>query len=514
MNTSQRLILNTTAVYTRSLLSAGLALFSSRWVLNSLGQIDFGLFSLVGSVLIFIAFFNTVMATSASRHFAYAIGQGDSHEVNRWFNAALSIHLCFAIALTLAGWSVGDYLITHMFNVPPDRIAVCRQVFHISLISLFTGMFSIPFIAMFKAKQRIAELSVWDMMHSFLNFAFAWYLTTTSGDMLFVYAFGITVILVFFHSVLVVRAAMNFQECNLVFRQWFDRKRLGEIFSFACWNLIGSLGVTLRDQGSAILLNVYFGPKVNASYGIAKQVSAQTGQLAGAMLGAFSPEITSREGRGERSGMIDLSLRASKFGTLLVLVFLVPLVVEMEYVLQLWLVTPPMYTETLCRLILFTFLIDRLTTGYMLAINAHGRIAGYQATLGGILVLTLPLVWLFLHLGFPPPSVGIAFIITMTLCSFGRVIWARYLLDAPILLWLKSVLIPCSSVGIVSMFAAAVPFHLLPSGFLRLALVTVSSLIAYSVLTWFIALDRRERTFFCQNTKRVWSLMCPDRRCA
>ncbi|MDD2466002.1 MAG: hypothetical protein PHI97_18550 [Desulfobulbus sp.] len=512
MKPSHRLVLNTAATYTRSLVGVGLALFSSRWVLNALGQVDYGLFSLVGSILVFIAFLNSVMAGSASRHFAYAIGQGESMEVNRWFNAALSIHLCLAVSLTLAGWGIGEHLIVHIFNVPPERIIVCQQVFRISLIPLFTGMLSIPFVAMFRAKQRIAELSVWDMMHSVLNFTLAWYLLQAAGDRLIFYALGMTAILVFYHSVQIIRAAVGFQECKLVFRQWFDKKRLTEIFSFAVWNLIGSLGAVLRDQGSAILLNLYFGPKVNASYGIAKQVSAQTGQLAGAMLGAFSPEITSREGRGDRAGMIDLSLRASKFGTLLVLVFLVPLVVEMEYVLRLWLVEPPQYTAALCRLILCTFLIDRLSTGFMLAINAQGRIAGYQATLGTVLVLTLPLAWLFLHLGFEPPIVGIAFIITMAACSLGRVLWARYLLNVPISRWVKTVVIPCGIVCALSTIAAFLPWWLFPSTFFRLVLVSGGSLAAYAISTWFVALDHRERTFFLQNIQKLRQKIWSDRR--
>ena len=512
MNTSHRLILNTAAVYTRSLLSAGLALFSSRWILNAMGAIDFGLFSLVGSVLIFIAFLNTVMATSASRHYAYAIGQGDSDEVNKWFNAALSIHLCFAVSLTFVGWGVGNYLITHVLNIPPERVVVCRQVFQISLVSLFTGMVSIPFVAMFKAKQRIAELSAWDMMQSVLNFSFAWYLTQATGDRLWMYALGVTTILVFIHSILVARAVTNFRECRVVFLQWFDGLKLKEIFTFASWNLIGSLGASFRDQGSAILINLYFGPVANTSYSIARQVSRQTGQLAGAMLGAFSPEISTREGRGERSSMLDLSLRANKFGTLLVLVFVVPLMVEMEYVLKLWLVTPPVYAETFCRYILATFLIDRLTTGYMLAVNAHGKIAGYQATLGTILLLTLPLAWLFLYLGLEPTSVGVAFIVTMTLCSLGRVVWAKYLLGASVYRWIKAVLAPCGMVGGGAALATAFPFISVPSGFLRLILVTGASFIAYLLLTWFFALDKRDRSFFHHNTKKIWSYLIPRRR--
>lgn len=511
MKSSTRLISNTLATYTRSFLNIGLILFSSRWVLQALGAVDFGLFSLVGSVLLFIAFLNLVMSSSASRYFAYAIGQGDFTAVNRWFNVTLGIHLILAITLTFVGWAVGDYVILQMLNIPIDRVVVCLQVFHISLFSLFTGMLSVPFIAMFTAKQQLAELAVWNTLQTILNFILAWFLSRAVGDRLLFYALGITSILVFVHVLQVVRAIVCFRECQFVFRQMFDKKRLKEIFSFAIWNLIGNMGVVLRDQGSAVLLNLYFGPMVNAAYGIAKQVSAQLGQFSAAMLGAFSPEITALEGRGDREGMIDLSLRASKFGTLLVLIFLVPLMTELEYVLQLWLVTPPLYTSTLCRLILCAFLVDRLSIGYMLAVNAHGRIAAYQGSIGTILVMTLPLAWLLLFLGYSPASVGWAFVATMTLCSVGRVFWAWRLLQVPVVIWVKGVLIPCSVVGILSSCAAFVPRFYGESNFLRLFLVAVCSFLVYLLATWVVALDNKERVFLMNGMKKIWKRLYSER---
>jgi len=503
MTPSQRLVVNTTASYTRSLIAAGLTLFSSRWVLNALGQVDYGLFSLVGSILIFIAFLNSVMANSASRHFAYAIGQGDDIEVNRWFNAAFSIHLCMALGLTSIGWLAGEYIIGHILNIPQSRVTSSILVFRISLLSLFTGMFSIPFVAMFKAKQRIAELSAWEMSYSIFSFTLAWFLIQVDGDRLIFYAGGITGILVLVHILQILRAAIVFQECKLVIEQWFDKNKLKELFSFAIWNLIGALGGTLRDNGSAILLNLYFGPKVNASYNIAKQVSVHTGRLAGAMLGAFSPEITSREGAGDRSGMITLALRASKFGTLLVLVFTIPLIMEMNYVLKVWLVEPPVYAATLCRFILCMFLIDRISTGYMLAVNAHGRIAGYQATLGTALVLTLPLAWVFFDLGFKPTSVGYAFLITMTICSIGRVLWARHLLNAPVRRWVVNVLAPTGIVTIFSVIIAIFPLLFLPSSFLRLVCVVICSSVTFLLTTWKWGLDSGEKTYIRSNIQSV-----------
>ena len=259
----------------------------------------------------------------------------------------------------------------------------------------------------------------------------------------------------------------------------------------------------LRDQGSAILLNICFGPRVNASYGVANMVSAQGNQLATSMLGAMSPEITSSEGRGDRDRMTSLSLRACRLGTLLVMLFAISLMVEMDYVLRLWLRQELPYAAIMCRLILGSFLIDRLTAGYMLAVTAHGRVAAYQATVGGVLILTLPLAYLFFRLQCPPSYIGVAFIVSMSACCLGRVWWARRLLAMPIRLWLRGVLVPCAVVGCVAAVAASVPSLVLPPSAMRLALTFGAALVVFVLMAWFFGLDARERDFFKRSLRQV-----------
>lgn len=509
MTATQRLVLNTAATYLRTVLAAGLGLFSSRWVLNALGQTDFGLFSVVGSLIIFVTFLNNVMAGSASRHFAYAIGQSDCVEVNKWFNTALSTHLFFPFALIIIGWPIGEYCISHILTIPTERIEVCNWVFRLSLVSAYVTMASIPFVAMFRAKQNIAELALWETLQSVCAFTLALSLSLATGDRLLFFAAGMVAIPVFIQSILVCRALFVFPECRVKVCYWFNAARTKEIFGFASWSLIGMSGGLLRNQGSAILLNLYFGPSVNAAYGIANQVTAQAGNLSSAMFGAFSPEITASEGRGNRARMLDLSQRASKFGMLLMLLFAVPLIVEMENILELWLVEPPMYTAMLCQLMVGTFLVDRLSVGYMSAVNAYGKIAGYQATIGTILFMTLPLAWFFLSSGAPPTSVGLAFVLIQVLCSLGRVLWARHLFRVTVRGWLMAIVWPCSIVAIATVLSAMVPVWLMPATLYRLLLVCIVSAIATALTSWFFALDTRERAFFVDNVKKIF---CSIRR--
>lgn len=504
---SHRIILNTAATYIRSVITLGLGLFSARWVLAGLGASDYGLFTVVGSIIVFITFLNGVMSGSAARHFAFAIGRGDADEVNKWFNTSLSIHLILPVVLISIGWPIGEYCIRHVLTIPADRIATCLWVFRLSLIAAFSGMMSIPYAAMFSAKQHIAELALWGTLQSVLSFTFAYILTRVSVDRLLFFAGYGVAISVAFQVIQVMRAHHIFHECRIHYRHWFDKYRFKEIFSFASWNLIGTFGVILRDQGSAILLNLHFGPKANAAFGIANQVSAQTSQLGAAMIGAFAPEITASEGRGDRIRMLSLTQRASKFGTILVLLFAIPLMVELDYVLNLWLIHPPLYTALFCQLVMAAFVLDRLSVGYFMAVSAYGKIAAYQATLGTCLVLTLPLAWVFLKLGMPPTGVGIAFVVTMAVVSAGRVFWARRLLDVSVRSWLSDVALPSSIVTLVAVSAVMVPRCLLAPSFLRLVIVTIVSVATTLLATWFLALNVVERGFVKQSARRLLGKM-------
>jgi O-antigen/teichoic acid export membrane protein len=259
----------------------------------------------------------------------------------------------------------------------------------------------------------------------------------------------------------------------------------------------------IRLQGPAILLNLFFGTKVNAAYGIAYIVSTNTATLSTAMVSALSPEITAREGRGDRAKMLDFALRACKFGTLMVMVFAIPLMFEMDYVLKLWLREPPEYTTVFCKFMLLMLIVDHLTIGYIMAVNAGGKIAAYMLTLGIISASTVLLAWFFLKLGFAPTSVGVAIVITYALCSIGRVLWARHLFQTSIWQWVTNVVFSCGIVAAGATFFTVCPRWFIPPSFARFLISTLASVITTGTLGWFIVLNSQERLFLIQNTVKV-----------
>lgn len=498
MRPSTRIAVNTLATYARSLLAFGLALFSSRWVLNALGATDYGLFNVVGSLIAFVTFINTIMATSAARHFAYAHGKGDAGEVNGWFNTSLAVHLTLAVILVVIGWPIAEHLIRHVLSIPAERIEACIVVFRLSVIGAFISMVSIPFVGMFTAKQRLTEIALWGIFCSVLSFILAYILTRVSGDRLIFYASYAVALNVFVFSIQIIRALKLFPECRVSLVNGFEVNRAKRLFSFAGWNSIGVFASTLSTQGTAILVNLHFGPGVNAALGIATQVSTQVNQLSASMMVSLVPEIVAREGRGERGRMLSLAHQSSKYATLLVLVFALPLLAEMDYVLKLWLKIPPEYTAVLCRIILASFLVSRLVAGYAPAVNALGRMAGFHSTVGGLALLVLPIAWLFFRAGWSPASLGFSFLMVAVAGCILTVLWMKVLFGTNPLSWVRLVLLPCTMVAAAGLAGALSAIAILPPSFWRLVLATTLSIAGMLAVTLLVCLNSEEKALMRQ----------------
>ncbi len=508
MTPAQRIALNTSTTYCRSLLGMALGLFSSRWVLEALGASDFGLYGVVGAIIVFIGFFSGALNSSIARFYAVAIGadskkeESDGSELCRWFSAALCINLFLPLVLIAVGYPIGVYCIHNYLTIPPDRIDACVWVFRIALVTSFVTLATQPFVALYTAHQYISELALFGIFSSLMTCLCAYFLLGASGDRLIIYAGYMMLIHAGIPIVQVIRACYKFRACRFWHGLVIERRCMLEIFSFAGWQLFGAAGAVLRGQGTAILINLNFGPTVNASYSVAGNLAGQSATLSQALIGALQPALATTEGAGNRERTIRLAVQSCKFSLFLVLLFAIPLMLEMPEVLRLWLKTPPAYSSQLCVLMILVLLIDKMTVGYMMAIAAQGRVAAYQAFLGGALIMTLPLVALFFYLGGSPVSAGYAFIVTMLCCSLGRLYFAKHQLGIAPEIWVKKVFVP---IGIASVISACcghgVQLVCSPSLLRVLAVSTLTLAVTVSV-GWYLVLDINERLFFATQCKK------------
>lgn len=509
MSPNKRIFLNIVATYGRSVFSLACGLFISRWVLAALGKVDFGLYGVVGGLATFVGFINMLLSQATARFYAFSVGRAKVsgaeglEECRQWFNTAVLIHTIVPCILIAIGYPLGVYAVKHWLTIPPERLTACVWVFRYVCIACFVSMVNAPFQAMYTAKQEIAELTIYSFAQTLANVCFMYFMVTHPGDWLEKYALWMCVVSVAPQLIICYRALKVYPECRFNKGYIWSPSRFGQLGAFACWQAFGGLGFILRGQGIQILINKYFGPTINGSMSIANQVSGSSQTLSSALQGAFAPAITNSCGAGDLEQVRELAYRTCKFGMLLALIFVLPLALELRTVMQLWLGDPPAYAVELCWCVLIMAIIDKSSSGHMLAVSATGKIAAYQIFLGGSLLLTLPLAWLFVALNWGVCSVGWAMIATMLICAWGRVWFARSIVGMSARYWLRRIMLPVATLLFACLGVGYLPHLKMAAGIWRVGVTTAMVEAVLLPLAFFAVLDAGERQFVLAKIRKV-----------
>ena len=501
MTANKRIFLNIVATYGRSLYALVIGLFCGRWMLMALGKSDYGLLGVVGGLAFFISYLNSILAGSFGRFFAISVGERKADEATgiengrMWFTTAMAIQSVIPTLLIVLLYPIGEWAVRDFLTIPPDKIEACIWVWRFVCFSCYIGMVTIPLNAMYAAHQYIAELTIYSFATSTANAFFLYYMVTHPGNWLSRMALWQCLVSVLPNVIIAIRAFYLFPECRLVKRHlrcWGNVKKLS---AYAFWNAWGAFGATLREQGMAILINKYFGLVVNAGIAIGSTISAHCNTLSGSLQGAFSPAIYNAWGEKDYDLARRFAFLTCKFGTLFILVFAIPLALEVDEVLLLWLKDPPQWAAEMCIFVLLTMVVDRLSSGHLICVCAKGKIAMYQAVLGTFVVLTLPIAWLLIIAGVNVWSVGISMVTTTIACSLGRVWFARSLVGMSARYWLKNVFTPIVITALICIALGYVPIIFMKASFIRVCCTTLLSEMVLLGLSWGVLLNRDEREF-------------------
>lgn len=508
---NRRIFLNIVFTYGRSLLAIAGTLFISRWVLMALGQVDFGLFGVIGGMIVFVQFINNVLAGATARFYAFSIGEAKKNieqgleNCRKWFNTALTIHTILPLCLIIIGYPIGKWAIFNWLTIPPERIQSCLWVWRFTCFSSFVAMINVPFMAMFTAKQYIAELTIYSMATTIMNIIFAYFMATHPGEWLIKYALWMCVMSVIPQIIICIRANYIFEECKIIWKYLGNILYLKKLGFYAGWQFLGTFVGILRIQGISLLINKVFGPKVNSSMHIANQVNSGTSTLASALLTAFSPAITTACGAKDYKRMTTLAFEACKFSTLLALIFILPVSLELPEVIRIWLKNPPQFTVGLCYLMLTYYICDVWTTGNMIVVNASGKIKQYQITLSAISIFTLPAAILAVYLGGNVYSVGIILVLAIILNSAGRIYFAQKLLNMSAIRWIKEIMIPILFLIVVCGTIGWLPHLWMQTGIIRIIVTTIIVELVLFPFTWFVVLTLEEKQFISSKIKNIIS---------
>ena len=516
MTPNRRILLNVVATYGRSLYALVLGLFTARWALMALGEVDYGLYGVIGGLAGFVAFFNSLLACAVGRFYAFSVGAAEGREdgiedCRRWFSIALFMHTLVPVVLVVIGYPVGLWMVKNFLTIPSERIEACVWVWRYACVACFVGMASVPFSAMYTAKQYIAELTIYSFVTTTFNALFLYYIVTHEGMWLTWYAFWMCLMVVAPQLIICLRAVIVFPECRFRFQYVFDKMRFREILSFVGMRSVCMFSQLFSTHCIGILVNKYLGPAKNATMTIANSVNGHTSTLSSALTGAFMPAITNAAGAGDMEGMRKLAFRTCKFGALSVMLFALPLMLEIDEVLKLWLKKPPEGLSVLCVLVLVGSVMERISEGHWVSIFAVGRIGRFQVVESLAFFGTFFLAWILLGLRFDIWSVGVASLVGKLWSIVVKLWYGRSVAGLSVKRWIGGVAIPLMLVAVTTSVVGTLPRFLMSPSVYRVGVTTILCEIVFVPLVWYFVLSigekmvvtRRLRHFFPVSQGRV-----------
>ena len=400
MTHSRKILLNTIAVYIKIVINTIITLISTRIVLGCLGVNDFGLYNLISGVIVLLSFLNGALMVSTQRYLSIAIGEKNSEKLSLYFNSSFSIHTIFAACLILVLVLLQPLLINHMLNIPAESVVTSHIIYDIMVVSSALTLFQVPYSAAMNAHEDIYVWAVTEAVNCLLRLGAAVALLYIADNKLEIYTALILLALVMSAGMKYWWCRVKYAETRLIVEKMKDRAMLKEMFGFVGWNTLGSSAVLVRNQGVAVLLNVFFGVVVNAAYGIANQVNGLVMTLASTITTVFSPSIMQAHGAGDDEKMIRVAILSSKLSFFISSITAMPLMVFMPEILKMWLGEVPEHTIVFCTLMLYVFIIMQLTAGLNRVIYAVGKIKWYQITLSVILFAIIPVGYVLFKAGY------------------------------------------------------------------------------------------------------------------
>lgn len=416
MNAPIKVFLNTIALYIKLFITVVVGLYLTRVVLDQLGVEDYGIYVLIGGVISLLSFLQTALSVSTQRYLSVSMGKNDQNIVNNIFSSSLAIHIVLSIGVLLVFELCSLFLFNGFLNIPEDRLSAARIVYHIMVLSTFFTILQVPFTASMTAHEDLWLLAIVESLSALLKLGIIFLFDWSSMDAIILYSLWMLVTTFVSFVPKVIWAAYKYEECNLIhFWKFVSKDSVKAMLGFTGWNAFGTLALVGRNQGVAILQNIFFGPSINAVYGIANQVNSQLVYCSQIMTTSITPQIMKSEGEGNRSRMLRLSVFASKMAFFLSAVLALPLIIEIDTVLSVWLKDVPEYTHIYCILILCMFLVMQLYPGLTRAVQAVGDIKNYQIITSILLLLPLPVGYIMYKVGMHHTSVLYAMIISQVL---------------------------------------------------------------------------------------------------
>jgi len=493
---NKRIAKNTLVLYFRMLFSMIVGLFTSRVILNSLGVEDYGIYNVVGGVVATFAIVSGSLSASVSRYITYELGTGNTGELKKVFSSAVTIQFFLVLVIFLIAETVGLWFLNTQMLIPEHRLHAANWVYQFSFITFAINLISIPYNAAIISHEKMTAFAYISFVDVIGKLVIAYGVYVSPVDSLIFYAIMMTTLSAVLRGLYGWYCKKNFEECRYFFV--FDKDLLKKMFGFAGWNFIGASSSILRDQGGNLLINMFFGPTVNAARGIAMHVNSAVLAFVNNFQTALNPQITKKYASGDRDYMMSLIFEGAKLSFYIMLILSLPIIITTPYLLKLWLGIVPDHTANFVRLVLIFSLSETLAGPLVTAMLATGNIRNYQIIVGGIQMMNLPISYIFLKLGYFPEVVLVVAIVVSVCCEMARLCLLSSMIGLPARSFLIKVYLNVILIAILSSIVPVLLNHYLSNDFGSFLLTAILSLLLTCSVIYAVGLNKNERIKFLQ----------------
>lgn len=502
-NTSnnKRIAKNTLLLYFRMFLTMIVSLYTSRVVLNILGVEDYGVYNVTGGVIAMFAFLSTAMSSATQRYITFALGKGDKKRLNVVFNTAVFIHIIISLFVLILGETVGLWFVVNKLVIPEGREFAAMCVYQCSILTSLIAIMSVPYNADIVANEKMSAFAYISILEVILKLLIVFTLVVIPADKLISYAVLMVCVQISIRFVYVRYCSIHFEESKI--QRVIDKPLLKEMASFAGWSFFGNFAYVLYGQGVNMLLNIFFGPVVNAARGIAVQVQTAVHQFAGSFQMAINPQITKNYASGNLQQMHMLMFRSSRFSFFLLFFLILPVLLETNFMLTLWLKIVPDNAVAFTQIMLCIMLLNPFASPLTIANQATGKIKIYQVVVGCTLMSILPVSYIVLKLGTPAYTVFMVHFVIEAIAVFLRMFMMRNLVDLPISQYVKNVYMPIAITVFIAIILPTFVHIQFEEGWLRFVLVGFTCVLSVGLSVFVIGLTKHEREIILDKGLRI-----------
>ena len=497
---TKRIAKNTLMLYFRMFFLMILGLFTSRVVLHALGETDYGIYNVVGGVVALFTVISGALTTAVTRFITFEMGKGSEAQLNKVFSTAVNVQILLCAIIIILAEPIGLWFIDNRMTIEPDRIPAARLVMHFSLLSFVVNLMSVPQMASITAHEKMSAYAYIGILDGALRLAVALIISKASTDRLVLYAVLMAVALIIVRCAYGIYCRVNFPECR--YRFIYDKSLIRQMFSFAGWSFIGSASGVLRDQGGNILVNIFFGPAVNAARAVAVQLNGAIQSFITNFMTAVNPQITKSYASGDHAYMFSLMRKSSRFSFYLLLILALPILFNTDSIMSVWLETVPAHSVLFVRLFLIFTLCESVSQPLITSMLATGNIRNYQIVVGGLQLLNLPVSYLCLKLGAAPESTVMVAIVISQICLAARLLMLEKMIGLSVKEFISRVYLNVIYVAAAAIVIPLIISFFLPDGILWTLLSVVVSALSAALSVLFVgctAVERNELVGFIRS---------------